>query len=85
MKFGFLIPIYSSPPFKGLQHLLSPLEMKKKKLVSVKVEKTGPSSSISPNTPPRLMMAPQGVEEFLASLKEQDYLLIRQPCLLTYA
>ncbi|EXK33757.1 hypothetical protein FOXG_02915 [Fusarium oxysporum f. sp. lycopersici 4287] len=44
--------------------------MKKKKLVSVIVEKTGPSSSISPNTPPRLTMAPQGVEEFLASLKE---------------
>ncbi|SCV36009.1 uncharacterized protein FFB14_05854 [Fusarium fujikuroi] len=44
--------------------------MKKKKLGCVKVEKTLSTSSISPSTPARPTMAPQGVDEFLSSLKE---------------
>ncbi|KAF4958473.1 hypothetical protein FGADI_2396 [Fusarium gaditjirri] len=40
--------------------------MKKKKRAIVEFEKTGSSSSISSNTTPRLTMAPQGVEGFLA-------------------
>lgn len=67
--FLFLISQHHSS-FEHSHRLLSSSDMKKKKLASVKVEKTVSPSSISPSTPPRLTMAPQGVEEFLESLKE---------------